>query len=263
VFVTNLKIVFVVLATLGTFTLVANSIPQLQSDVPEELAFTADVSAEELVAAGEGLFNGAGACTTCHGSGTRAPNLLTDEGGTGAIGARCGERAPGMDCKDYLWESMVAPGAYMVEGYPPIMPDQSRTMSPAQIWAMVAYLQSVGGEVTVTGADIAATGSVPQTAAAPAAGGDASGPVAVLEANTCLACHSLEGASPVGPSFEGIGSRLTADEIRQAILDPNAEASPGYEALLGSMPPNFGDILSPDEIDTVVEYLASLTEGGS
>lgn len=256
--VTNLKIVFVVVATLGLFTLVANSIPQLESEVPEVLTFSDDVSADELVAAGGELYDGAGACTTCHGTGTRAPNLLDDEGGTGPIGERCGERVPNQSCKEYLWASMVDPGAYVVEGYPPIMPDQSRIMSVEQIWAMVAYLQSLGGEVTVTGADIA--GSRSATADAPRAetGADPSDPVALLEANTCLACHALEGAGAVGPGFAGIGERLNADEIREAILDPNAQVTAGYEALAGSMPPNFGDLLSDEEIEILVTYLASL-----
>jgi mono/diheme cytochrome c family protein len=258
---TNLKIFGVVLATLGLFTLVANAIPQVESEVPEELTFSSAVTAEELVAAGADLYDGAGACTTCHGTGTRAPNLLTDEGGTGAIGARCAERVTEQSCKEYLWASMVDPGAYVVEGYPPIMPDQSRIMSAEQIWALVAYLQSEGGEVTVTGADIEATGGAATGSAPSAAGGaDQEQPEAVgsLQARTCLACHSLEGASPLGPSFEGIGERLSADEIRQAILNPGAEASPGFENLLGSMPPNFEDLMSAEEIDTVVEYLASL-----
>jgi mono/diheme cytochrome c family protein len=258
---TNLKIFGVVLATLGLFTLVANAIPQVESEVPEELTFSSAVTAEELVAAGADLYDGAGACTTCHGTGTRAPNLLEDEGGTGTIGARCADRVPEQSCKEYLWASMVDPGEYVVEGYPPIMPDQSRIMSPEQIWALVAYLESEGGEVTVTGADIEATGGAATGSAPAAAGGtDQAQPeaVAILQARTCLACHSLEGASPLGPSFEGIGERLSADEIRRAILDPGAEASPGYEDLLGSMPPNFEDLMSAEEIDTVVEYLASL-----
>lgn len=258
---TNLKIFGVVLATLGLFTLVANAIPQVESEVPEELTFSSAVTADELIAAGADLYDGAGACTTCHGTGTRAPNLLIDEGGTGTIGARCADRVPEQSCKEYLWESMVAPNEYVVEGYPPIMPDQSRIMSPEQIWAMVAYLQSEGGEVTVTGADIEATsGAAAAQAPAPAGGAGEDQPeaVAILEARTCLACHSLEGASPLGPSFEGIGERLSADEIRRAILDPGAEASPGYEDLLGSMPPNFEDLMSAEELDTVIEYLASL-----
>ncbi|HSM05594.1 MAG TPA: c-type cytochrome [Longimicrobiales bacterium] len=257
---TNLKIVFVVLATLGVFTLVANTIPQVQSEVPEELTFSADVSAEELVAAGEALFNGAGACTTCHGTGTRAPNLLTDEAGTGEIGARCASRVDGQDCKTYLHASMVDPGAFVVEGYPPIMPDQRRTMSPAQIWSMVAYLQSVGGEVTVTGADIAADAGAPAPPPVTAGAPEGTDPaiLALLQANTCLACHSIAGPSPLGPGFEGIGARLTPEEIETAIRDPNATAAEGFENLLGSMPPNFGEIMTDEEIDAVVEFLASL-----
>lgn len=254
--VKNLKILLVVFGTVGLFTLVANSIPQVQSEVPEELAFTADVTAEQLVAAGEALFEGAGACTSCHGIGTRAPNLLTDADGTGLIGERCGDRVPGVDCKTYLYQSMVAPADFIVGEFPPIMPDQSRTMSPAQIWAMVAYLESVGGEVTVTGADIA--GSEAAGPAQAAGGEDTLDPLALLEANTCLACHSLEGPSPVGPTFEGMGGRLSAEEIRTGIVDPNASAAEGYEDFLGSMPPNFADLMTDEQIQVVVAYLAAL-----
>jgi len=40
---TNLKVLGVVLGTLAVYTWVANSIPQLESVVPEELSFGADV----------------------------------------------------------------------------------------------------------------------------------------------------------------------------------------------------------------------------
>ena len=36
---TNLKVIAVVVGTLAVFTLVSNSIPQLQSVVPEDLSF--------------------------------------------------------------------------------------------------------------------------------------------------------------------------------------------------------------------------------
>ena len=90
--VTNLKVVGVVLGTLALYTLIANEIPQVQSEVPQTLTLGANVTPEQLVAAGEKVFNGIGGCTTCHGLGTRAPNLLTDETGTGPIGVRCGKR---------------------------------------------------------------------------------------------------------------------------------------------------------------------------
>ena len=256
--VKNLKIFAVVLGTLATFTLVANTIPQVQSDVPEELVFGADVTAEELVAAGEELYAGAGGCTACHGTGTRAPNLLADEAGTGIIGARCGNRVEGEDCKAYLYASMVDPMAFQVEGYPPIMLDMRRTISNTQIWAVIAYLQSLGGEVTVTGADIAATeGAVAEPIVA--AGGGADDPVGLMRQSTCLSCHILAGEGvQLGPVLDGIGAIRDADYIRNSILDPNSEADPEFEAFLGVMPSNFGDMLTPEQLDVIVDYLAGL-----
>ena len=116
---TNLKVLAVVLGTLAVFTIVSSSIPQLQSVVPEDLSFSGDVTAEELVAAGQTLFEGAGGCADCHGLGTRAPNLITDEAGTGQIGVRCASRVAGQDCKAYLFSSLVDPNAFQVEGYIP------------------------------------------------------------------------------------------------------------------------------------------------
>jgi len=168
---TNLKVVALVLGLLAFYTLLANAIPQVQSEVPQELSFTGSVSAEELVAAGDQLYQGAGGCTACHGLGTRAPNLLADEAGTGVIGARCTNRVAGEDCKTYLHESMINPTAFVVPGYQPIMPDLRRTLSDQQIWALVAYLQSQGGEVTVSGEDLAKTAPSATGGAAPAAGG--------------------------------------------------------------------------------------------
>ncbi len=262
---TNLSILAVVIGCLGVFTWVANAIPQIQSDVPEDLVFGDDVSPEELVAAGETLYNGAGGCTACHGLGERAPNLLTDHEGTGLIGVRCVNRVAGQDCKQYLHTSLVDPPAYLVEGFAPIMIDASRTLSPAQIWALVAYLESLGGEVTVTGADIgdggdAAPAAAGVVAAAPAASvlgptGDLD-PEALLTQHTCSTCHTLTGPSPLGPSFEGMGTRLTADEIRTSILDPTASAAEGFEAMLGLMPPIFGNIPAA-QFEAIVQFLAS------
>lgn len=268
---TNLKIVLVVLGTLGIYTLVAMSIPQVESEVPEELSFSGEVSAAELVAAGEELFQGAGGCTACHGLGTRAPNLLTDQGGVGTIGARCGDRVPGEDCKEYLYQSMTEPMAYVVEGFNPIMPDARRTLSETQIWALVAFLQDQGGEVTVTAADIESTASSEEGdgggAAPPAAGaapGAAGGmdPVALMENNLCLSCHTLDDRGvELGPSFNGIGARVDADYIRRSILDPNAGAAEGYEELLGAMPANFGQQFSAAQLEALVAFLAARTEG--
>jgi mono/diheme cytochrome c family protein len=256
---TNLKILGIVLGTLLAYTLLANMIPQIESDVPQELTFGADVTPEQLVTAGEQLYNGSGGCTACHGLGTRAPNLLTDDRGSGAIGARCENRAPAQDCKSYLHESMVQPNKYVVEGFQPIMPDMSKTLSLAQIWSVVAFLQSNGGEVTVSGEDIGSGGTtVPATTPTPAATA-ATDPQEIMRASQCLVCHKIgaEGG-PIGPDLSTIGSKRDVAYIRRSILDPDRELAPGYEALKGVMPKNFGQQLTAGQLEAVVDYLAGL-----
>jgi mono/diheme cytochrome c family protein len=271
---TNLKVVLVVVGTVTVYTLLANWIPQIESEVPEELTFTGTVTAEQLVTAGEELYQGSGGCVACHGLGTRAPNLLTAEGGLGPIGARCADRVPDQDCKAYLHASMVDPGAYVVDGYEPIMPDMSRTLSSSQIWAIIAFLQSQGGEVTVEAADVemgadvaggpggaegrlAAAGSGPGVGSAGASGADPGDPMALLRDQTCLSCHQLEGeGGPIGPAFDDVGARLDADAIRRSILDPNADTSPGYESVAGTMPATFGRQLTAAQLEALVDFLA-------
>ena len=258
---TNLKVLAVAAFVLAFYTGVAHVIPQLQSEVPETLTLGAGATPEALGAAGEKIFNGAGGCTSCHGLGTRAPNLLTDEKGGGPIGARCGKREPGKDCKAYLYEALTAPGAFVVKGYAPIMLDQRRTLSPDQIWALVAFLESNGGEVTVTGQDIvesqAAAGAAKPVAAPAGAGGP--DPIAIIGENGCSACHKLKGeGGELGPPFDGMGGRLTPDYIRESIVDPNAKVAKGFEANKGMMPPTFGQSLTKQQLDALVAFLAGL-----
>ncbi len=261
---TNLKIAAVVVATLLVYTGVANMIPQIESDVPVELDLSEGVTAEQLVAAGEDLFKGAGGCTACHGLGTRAPNLLTSEGGAGPIGARCASRVSGKDCKAYLYESLTEPGAYLLEGYNPIMPDVRRILSSDQIWALVAFLQSRGGEVTVTPDDIGLADQGSESAAAPAppAAGPAlpttNDPEALLEVLGCFACHQLgDKGNAIGPPLTNVGARRDASYIRQSILDPAAEIAPGYEPFAGIMPANLGERMTAVQLEAIVQYLAA------
>jgi mono/diheme cytochrome c family protein len=266
---TNLKVVLIVLATLGTFTLVANSIPQVASEVPEELSFTGELNVQELTAAGQDLFEGAGGCTACHGLGERAPNLLTDHAGEGTIGQRCGTREPGVDCKAYIHESLMDPTKFVVPGFQPIMPAAGRTMSNTQVWALVAYMESQGGEVTVTAEDIqggegggaaaggGGAGGAPAAGSGPGAPGGTD-PAALIEGNACLGCHQMDGkGTALGPSFDGIGGRVDADHIRRGIIDPGAEAAQGFEPFLGVMPTTFGDQFSAKQLEAIVQFLAA------
>src|SRR2546426_561509 len=83
--------------------------------------------------------------------------------------------------------------AYIVAGFDPIMPDMRKQLSDDQIWAAVAFLESQGGEVDVTGDDIQ------KTAPAKSAGAAPSGPVmtatvdpvALYSEKGCIGCHQL------------------------------------------------------------------------
>lgn len=270
---TNLKIFATVIGTLVVYTAVANVIPQVESEVPEAAEVSADLSTEELVDLGEELYQGAGGCEACHGLGTRAPDLL------GTAGTTCEERRPELSCKEYLHESLVDPAAYVVDGFQPIMPEVTRTLSAGQVWALVAFLQSQGGEVTVTGDDLeAAAGESGEAGAdadaaaggaggaAGAAGGAAAGsgaadatePVEIMEAYGCVACHALEegAGGEVGPPVAEVQAAGHPPEyLRSSILSPMADTTPGYEDLVGTMPPNFGELMTAGQLETLVRFL--------
>ncbi|MFN2570278.1 MAG: c-type cytochrome [Gemmatimonadales bacterium] len=262
----NLRIFGVVLGTLALYTLIANKIPQVQSEVPHALALGANVTPEQLTSAGDQLYHGAGGCTACHGLGTRAPNLLTDEKGQGPIGARCAKREAGKDCKAYVYESLTSPRAYVVAGYEPIMPEMGRILSPQQIWALVAFLESNGGSVDVTGADIPPASGAAGTAgtsasSSPAGNGIAGGstdPLTMIRGAGCTGCHKVgtEGGA-IGPDLTHVGGRLTASLIRESILTPDAKVAKGFEKFKGIMPKTFGNQFTAAQLEALVQFLAS------
>ncbi|MGH7553990.1 MAG: c-type cytochrome, partial [Longimicrobiales bacterium] len=87
----------------------------------------------------------------------------------------------------------------------------------------------------------------------------ATDPRAIMQANACLACHKLgaEGG-PIGPPFDGMGSRLSADRIRSGILMPNADTAQGYAAVAGTMPQTFGAQLTAAQLEALVTFLSGL-----
>ncbi len=254
---TNLSVLFVVLGTLAVYTAVANMIPQVASEVPVEMEIGSDVTPEQLATIGEELYAGAGGCMACHGLGTRAPDLL------GVAGTNCSTRREGLDCKAYLYESLTEPGVFVVEGFQPIMTDMRRTLSEAQIWALVAFLQSQGGEITVTAADIPQEAAGADGAGIGSAGGAPAGaastikdPVELLRVSICLACHQLgEEGVALGPSFDDMAGG-DPEYLRRSILLPNADTADGFEAVAGTMPTNFGDQLTAAQLEIIVRFLA-------
>jgi len=83
----------------------------------------------------------------------------------------------------------------------------------------------------------------------------------------CLACHSLDGSSGVGPSFKGLyqshvsvqqnGTRLSilADDayLRESILTPKAKIVEGFQPIM----PEYPD-LKNDEVEALVEFIEAV-----
>ena len=73
----------------------------------------------------------------------------------------------------------------------------------------------------------------------------------------CALCHSVAGkGNPKGPLDE-VGSKLTADEIRQWIVEPAAMTAKAKAERKPAMPAKYAS-LPKDDIDALVAYLSSL-----
>lgn len=266
----TIKVSVFALTVMGVYTYYANSIPQLQSKPPEELSLEGgNVTPEQLVKAGEEIFKGKGTCEICHRigqKGTRAPDLA-------GVGARAAKSKPGMSAKAYLIESLMNPAAHLVQGYPAIMPKVDKppiALNRSEVWALTAFLESLGGTVTVKLDDIPKTaGAATAGGAAPAAelklpGDPTAGQAIFAGKGACIACHKAGpiGASPVGPDLTQIAKIQTPDYIMAKILDPASMGTvAGYPP--GVMPRTFGQTLTAKEYLDVVSFLLTLKGDGA
>jgi cytochrome c oxidase subunit II len=74
--------------------------------------------------------------------------------------------------------------------------------------------------------------------------------------STCGGCHTLADAGTngsTGPSLDETLEGMSAEDIRTAIVDPNAEVAEGFGPNI--MPGNYGDTIPKDQLDALVDYL--------
>jgi mono/diheme cytochrome c family protein len=79
-------------------------------------------------------------------------------------------------------------------------------------------------------------------------------------AQKCATCHSIAGQgqkSPKGSTLDGVGTKLSADDIRQWMLDPVGAAKKAKSTKKPVMPVKYSK-LPAAEIDALVAYMQSL-----
>ncbi|RPI48384.1 MAG: cytochrome c oxidase subunit II, partial [Chloroflexi bacterium] len=84
--------------------------------------------------------------------------------------------------------------------------------------------------------------------------------------NGCLSCHSVDGTTLVGPTWQGLygsereledGTTVTADEeyLRASILDPGSQVVAGFPNVM----PAAYNFLADEDITALVEYIKTLS----
>ncbi|MGE5126232.1 MAG: c-type cytochrome [Betaproteobacteria bacterium] len=174
-----LKIGALTLATTAFYTLVGQLVPQKEIYPPKEAALKKEMTPDEMVKAGREIMENKGICFTCHTIGKSGALRFPDLQG---VGARAGTRVPGLSDVQYLAQSLYEPMAFIVPGFNPGMPVINKPpigLTDEEILTVIAYLQSLGGKVTVTMSSkvwpldaqaASPAAGAPAPAAAPAAG---------------------------------------------------------------------------------------------
>jgi mono/diheme cytochrome c family protein len=77
----------------------------------------------------------------------------------------------------------------------------------------------------------------------------------VYTAQKCSLCHSIAGKGNAKGSLDGVGSKLTAAEIKQWLTDPVAMAA---KTKAERKPPMKAKPMAAEDIDALVAYLETL-----
>jgi len=268
-----LKVTLFSLLLISLFSLYSNyGIPEIQPAPPptEEKLDLGSMTMEQFIAVGEKIVSGKGTCTLCHNELGRAP--LLEELVTATPQRLQDSRYQGeaSDLESYILESMLDPSSYVVVGFGKAGSNDTESpmpnvtgggidLSEAEISAVIAYLQDLGGaDVTVEIPTGTATEDSTEIVASKAqALGSAE---EIVASYGCGACHRIAGQSgAIGPDLSSIGETRDSDYLRRAILDPNAEVAEGYPPNL--MPATYGSQFYAQELELLVAYMKASVGG--
>ena len=225
---------------------------------------------------GEELFNifqaEAGfACSTCHRVDSEAqligPGLLN-------VKDRAGERVSGQSSAEYIYNSIINPNEFIVEGFAEgVMPQNwAEIYSDTEIFDIVAYLMTLEGESVVeelggeseTTVEIIGDIALPETVDADH-GAELFQTFQAEAGFACSTCHRNDSEDRlIGPGLLNIGMRgetrvdgqSSLEYIFTSIVNPGAFVVPEYPDDL--MPKNWAEIYTEEEIYDIVAYLLTL-----
>ncbi len=83
-------------------------------------------------------------------------------------------------------------------------------------------------------------------------------------ATNCGGCHTLSAAGTtgtIGPNLDDVLPGQSDAMVEESIVDPEAEIAGGFPA--GVMPSNYGDTLTPQQLQQLVRYLLQSAGGGN
>jgi mono/diheme cytochrome c family protein len=197
-----------------------------------------DLGAKANLEQGQQLFTQK--CGSCH--------TLTGAGTNGAVGpdldfAFKQARASGMDA-----DTIKGIVETQVQHPRPAAPEQTNVYMPANLVTgddlndVASYVASVAG----------VPGIKPPVFAPPQ-----------FFATNCGGCHRLSQAGTTGTTGPDLDQALSGQspaQISQSISDPNAVITQGYPPNV--MPQNFGQSLTPEQLQQLVKYLQQATGGG-
>ncbi len=93
--------------------------------------------------------------------------------------------------------------------------------------------------------------------ATPAAAQDAKKGQEVYTAQKCQVCHAVAGKGSKANPLDGVGAKLSADDIKQWITDPTEAAAKAKSTKKPPMPNKYGSLPAAD-LDALVAYMQSL-----
>lgn len=95
------------------------------------------------------------------------------------------------------------------------------------------------------------------TVATSASAQDAAKGAQVYADQKCSVCHAVAGKGNAKGALDDVGAKLTADEIRQWIVDPVAMTAKTKAPRKPAMPAKYASLPKAD-LDALVAYLSSL-----